>query len=211
MYFHGRERPDPQSRLLSLSFLSDLSLFVPAELGASRDRSNISRIASFPLLFYFLFYIVCLNAHEVPARRASRLRGRVLTTAFPEWSTVDSFSRPPATVPPRRKDLSVSSRSTRRATRSPHVPDCANRTQTPPGCGWRRRQAPTRLFVERHKRFLSKAHACWSDGAAHACRDRSNIRELRLLSYIFIFCSMWSDGAENRLCSSKRVRFGVTF
>ena len=74
MYFHGRERPDPLSRLLSLSFLSDLSLFVPAELGASRetsrDRSNINRIASFPLLFYFLFYVVCLTPMSFP--RAAR-------------------------------------------------------------------------------------------------------------------------------------------
>src|SRR5271165_143624 len=31
--------------------------------------------------------------------RASRLRVKVFTTAFPEWSTVNSFSRPPATVP----------------------------------------------------------------------------------------------------------------
>src|SRR5258708_1788566 len=72
-------------------------IFIGIDAGRrSRDGSNISRIASFPLLFYFLFYAAYLTAHEVPARRASRLRGKVLTTAFPEWSTVDSYSRPPA-------------------------------------------------------------------------------------------------------------------
>jgi hypothetical protein len=43
-----------------------------------------------------------LHSHEV---LASRLKVRVFTTAFPGWSTVDSFSKPPTMVPPRRKDF----------------------------------------------------------------------------------------------------------
>ena len=71
---------------------------------SERDRSNIGTVASVTLHFCLLFYTIMLYAHR--DSRASRLRVRVFTTAFPEWSTVNSFSRPPATVPQRPKDFS---------------------------------------------------------------------------------------------------------
>src|SRR5260370_19664558 len=68
-----------------------------------RGDGQISGVASFSYTFIFC----CVKSASHPRDfRASRLRVRVFTTASPEWLTVDSFSRPPATVPPRPKDLS---------------------------------------------------------------------------------------------------------
>jgi hypothetical protein len=55
---------------------------------------------SFLLHVYLLFYVVCFTPMRFPRVKAEV---RVFTTAFPEWSTVNSFSRPPATVPRGRK------------------------------------------------------------------------------------------------------------
>jgi hypothetical protein len=57
-----------------------------------------------------IYYYICVVCYLICAlrpcgSRASRLRVRVSTTAFPGWSSVDSFSRLHVTAPLRPNDL----------------------------------------------------------------------------------------------------------